>query len=608
MQIICFTISISVREEVDHGRASGWLDATDEWCYRSSDELKSLKVGLVAGVNPEELPPFLGGEELRIVLSEPHFTKRRWLWHDDQILALSISNIPEAKPLRWAAIGLYIEQWRFRAILGCSGTCFFAPDAEIGMPICLACEASLCNLGYSRSIVRILALQATVIKGPEKAVRLLQLNLAEALRPLGISPRHPISNTAAAEISIDHHLRNETPVGSWLKEKVGEIQASKAELKTGYASNRSQFPRLPFLIACRRWNSWTPALPRSDSIHQNTGGGYFLSDGLSSLAIDPGYGFLDMLYKVHGITVMDIDAILITHDHPDHSAELQNIMGLRFVYKDQCEPMKVYLNLSSYYLYKRLLKYYAVLLEPGSPHPLAPGETLQVNGMTIKTIGMFHKEIFHEMLKNLDECQRHEMIKKVGDSKSLGLSILGNHPSGKPFHILVPGDTSFPIEYSEIEKIAAFYNEQAGMNIGRPDIACIHLGSLEEDWSCPGIPEPSKIRYKNDQHLGLNGIIKFLSLTRPKIAVVTEFGEELDRRDLRHALVEIAKEVLVDANITLLPSDSNLYLIMNEEVVFVRCVCKDLIQLKRPLHLSMLTMSFITALVQDASRNFLISP
>ncbi len=531
----------------------------------------------MAGVNPEGLPQFLPGEQSRVVLSEPHFTKQRRLWHDDQILALSMSNMPEAKPLRWAAIGLHIEHWRFLTSLGCSRKCFFAPNAEIGTPICLTCEASLCNLGYSRSIVRILALQATVIKGPEEAIRLLQLNLAEALRPLGISSRHPISNTAAAEISIDHHLRNETPVGSWLKEKVGEIQASKAELKTGYASNRSQFPRLPFLIACRRWNSWTPVMPRADSIHQNTGGGYFLSDGQSSLAIDPGYGFLDMLYKVHGITVMDIDAILITHDHPDHSSELQNIMGLRFVYKDQCEPMKVYLNPSSYYLYKRLLKYYAVLLDLSSPHRVAPGETLRVNGLTIKTIGMFHKEIFHEMLKDLDEGQRLAMIKKVGDSKSLGLSILGHHPSGKPFHVVIPGDTSFPIEYSEIEKIVAFYNEQEGVNTRQPDIACIHLGSLEEDWSRPSIPEPSKIRYKDDQHLGLNGIIKFLSLTRPRIAVVTEFGEELDRRDLRHALVEIAKEVLVDAHTTLIPSDIYLYLILNEDGVFVRCACNDLI-------------------------------
>jgi len=341
-------------------------------------------------------------------------------------------------------------------------------------------------------------------------------------------------------------------------------------IKQKYIPNRSEFPKEPFLIASRRWNSWTPNQPRQDSddyqiLHHKTGGGYFISDGMHTLVVDPGYGFLDMLYRFHKVSVMDIDAVIITHDHPDHASELQNVLSLRFVYEKECQsPLQVYLNPSSFFLYERLLSYYSNILTDRKPLKINPGETRTINNFEIKTIGMFHDEIYHKLNGN----EKLEVQKVISDSRSLGLNIFGNFASGVSFNIATPGDTSFPKDTSEIEDLAQFF--------GNPDIACIHMGSIEEAWADRNGIDAIKIEYKEGGHLGLNGVIKFINLIHPKLAIVTEFGEELDAGNVRLALTELIKDLVIFKDITIVPSDVYLYLVMKEDNTYFKCTsCGD---------------------------------
>ncbi|MCL4418029.1 MAG: MBL fold metallo-hydrolase [Actinobacteria bacterium] len=83
------------------------------------------------------------------------------------------------------------------------------------------------------------------------------------------------------------------------------------------------------LTILRRWNSFTPAL--ASSVNPSKGGGYFLyfqfNNDPYGIAIDPGYDFLDNLFS-QGFRIGDIDAVIVSHAHPDHADDLPSILSL----------------------------------------------------------------------------------------------------------------------------------------------------------------------------------------------------------------------------------------------------------------------------------------
>lgn len=83
------------------------------------------------------------------------------------------------------------------------------------------------------------------------------------------------------------------------------------------------------LTVLRRWNSFTPAL--ASSVDPSKGGGYFLyfeyNNKYLGIVIDPGYDFLDNLFS-QGFRIGDIDAVIVSHAHPDHTDNLPSILSL----------------------------------------------------------------------------------------------------------------------------------------------------------------------------------------------------------------------------------------------------------------------------------------
>lgn len=76
------------------------------------------------------------------------------------------------------------------------------------------------------------------------------------------------------------------------------------------------------LWVLRRWNSFTPRIPSSDT---GPGGGYFLRWNNKGIVIDPGFDYLENLQKA-GISLRDIHAIVTTHSHPDHVADFEPLL------------------------------------------------------------------------------------------------------------------------------------------------------------------------------------------------------------------------------------------------------------------------------------------
>ena len=75
----------------------------------------------------------------------------------------------------------------------------------------------------------------------------------------------------------------------------------------------------------RRWHSFTPKIP---SIENGPGGGYFLKWNNKGIAIDPGFDFINNMQN-QGIYPGDINAIAVTHSHPDHTADLEALLMMK---------------------------------------------------------------------------------------------------------------------------------------------------------------------------------------------------------------------------------------------------------------------------------------
>ncbi len=114
----------------------------------------------------------------------------------------------------------------------------------------------------------------------------------------------------------------------------------------------SKYRRIPlgcesFLVVLRKWNSYTPSLPgqtglKDISVH-SVGGGYFLyiqapENYLETgygMVIDPGYNFIHN-FGAAGFCLDDIDGILITHAHNDHTNDFESLLTLLYQRNDKC--------------------------------------------------------------------------------------------------------------------------------------------------------------------------------------------------------------------------------------------------------------------------------
>lgn len=80
------------------------------------------------------------------------------------------------------------------------------------------------------------------------------------------------------------------------------------------------------LVVLRRWQSYNPKVPRPRG-EAVRGGGYFLMWSGKGIVIDPGYDFLQNFYD-EGFSLGDIDAVVVTHTHPDHEDDLSTLSTL----------------------------------------------------------------------------------------------------------------------------------------------------------------------------------------------------------------------------------------------------------------------------------------
>ena len=84
------------------------------------------------------------------------------------------------------------------------------------------------------------------------------------------------------------------------------------------------------LLILKAFSSSTPILLNyADGARRYSGGGFYVRWNGCGIAIDPGYKFVENLHEA-GFSVLDVDVVVITHEHIDHSNDIRLLEDLHY--------------------------------------------------------------------------------------------------------------------------------------------------------------------------------------------------------------------------------------------------------------------------------------
>ena len=300
------------------------------------------------------------------------------------------------------------------------------------------------------------------------------------------------------------------------------------------------------LRTIHKWNSASPLF--SHGLSQ--GGGYFLTlrsarGDVAGIAIDPGYDFFAILRDL-GLGIADIDAIIITHDHDDHTESVEGILSLLAKYNDHNQEKKSKV-LDIFGSAGVLLKFHGLLSATDlfgnkeiNYKLLIPGNKVQ----EVEGIPLMEKHGFNLLVKPAYHTERW-----TNQESSVGVVIETNvkTKTGEQLNIGITGDTR--------------YMEGLGKEYSDCQIILLNIGSIEK--------EEGKLL---SQHLGMLGCINLLKearLGKPVLAILTEFGEEFSgKRETISKIIENWAQPLQSGKTTtelkVIPADVNLEVKLQE--------------------------------------------
>jgi tetratricopeptide (TPR) repeat protein len=303
---------------------------------------------------------------------------------------------------------------------------------------------------------------------------------------------------------------------------------------------------IAYLKVLRRWNSYTPIV--ADNYHISKGGGYFLKFKGKGIVIDPGFNFIDN-FKGAKHSFDEIDVVMITHAHNDHTSDLESILTLLNNYNKRQKGLDDYENedtiradiakakgcdirsVTTDEIEKRFLE--------GS-HRRKTLDIYVTKSVEKKFSGMFNlrskedyfchivekgdvKSLLGNCLKVTVLGAKHDDI--ISDRDSVGFVFDFDHTV-----LVYTGDTGWH------EEIETQYSQVRTEREGKHIVLLAHLGGFKEYESKYALDEKrTEAFYKN--HLGRLGLARLIQVLKPKICFISEFGEELRRH--REELAEI---------------------------------------------------------------------
>jgi hypothetical protein len=277
------------------------------------------------------------------------------------------------------------------------------------------------------------------------------------------------------------------------------------------------------LCIMKKWGSTGGMFQRERYINTSYGGGFFLFHNGFGLAIDPGPDFLKLLVQNSDFTLMDINGVVCSHPHRDHSAEFPRILtGVReynrsagskrlyylFPHKKDRDiiypaPMREKFAVNVRTLFKKKGAYF-----------FPEGQWSKTHGIRVQSLPVTHR--IHK-----------------GREKSYGL-LVSPLNDGKPLvNILFSGDARY--RPGLFESIDAKY---------KPDVLVLNIASTLIDDITALEPGAFLKKGKSIQpnHLGYTGVQSILNrLQGFQAAVINEFYEVQSLLDERLFIVNALK-------------------------------------------------------------------
>jgi tetratricopeptide (TPR) repeat protein len=310
------------------------------------------------------------------------------------------------------------------------------------------------------------------------------------------------------------------------------------------------------LVILRDWNSFSPILNR-ESRNQDTagpkewrGGGYLLIWQGHGIAIDPGVGFVEQLYR-KGFSIVDIDTVVVTHCHLDHTRDVESLVDLNYRYNrymNQRVGTPDFRQLNFCLSDAALRKY---------------GDYLQRCGCCATPVQLLPKGRPYPITEHIElraaKAQHADITGR--DSDTIGLVFDLKYPkteeNQKPLKLGLTSDSCW---FKGIEK------DFLGC-----DILLAHLGTIEgaakKDRGDMTAAKAFRETELSD-HLGAKGCFRLLQDVKPTLFVVGEFGEELVKTRIK--ILQVLNNLKPDKTERVLGADSNLTISLGDKFS-IRC-------------------------------------
>ncbi len=255
-------------------------------------------------------------------------------------------------------------------------------------------------------------------------------------------------------------------------------------------------------LVLKQWPSYATLslLPYPDEV----AGGYFLRWGNQNLVIDPGLGFL-LALRHAGLHLSDIDAVVVTHWHIDHTGDMEELLTSLFEANDDGMVAEVdfFLPPGAFGVYASLVAHNPAAR---SVTLLRPGETALWRGMHLTAVAAGHRDL----------------TGREGDAIGLRVELMDEGGA-------VRGSVGLTSDTRWDPGLVEPYRDV--------DLLIMHLGGIYSRDLKPA--EYAK------NHLGVKGTAALLSALadagRPRLTLLSEIGKELEYE--RVALTAILAEV-----------------------------------------------------------------
>jgi hypothetical protein len=260
---------------------------------------------------------------------------------------------------------------------------------------------------------------------------------------------------------------------------------------------RGAAERSDVFCVLRSWSSFTPFLPQQwasdrQSRFTSRGGGYLLRWKGHGTAVDPGPSFICNLYEA-GFKIDDVDTVVVTHNHPDHTYEVESMLNLASRAAHQISTFLLSRNANAGLRNKIKMssaRSRIVVFGAEDTWRLTYGRSAV---LTIKGLLAHHAD-----------------IGPARGASAFGVAFLEKQATGKERVIAaISSDTHWCKQVQESFK-----------SVKGAEIFVAHVSRVEFEQMC----EPGRYYSK---HLGVLGAFGALRTVRPRVGVLSEWGEEL---------------------------------------------------------------------------------